>query len=107
MWVLSHTATKGCSKWQISFPTEKFGEKPDYSNFNQSSWEPHTGSMHNSTALEYQKCTTRTKQLGIEQHTEVRYSVLVKLPYFDPLQNVYNRPNAQFVAGYGQAHGQA
>ena len=80
---LSHMATKGCSKCQISFPTEAFGEKPDYSNFDRSSWEPRTGSMHKSTALEHQKCTTRTKQLGIERDTGVRYSVLVELPYFD------------------------
>ena len=39
---VSHNALKGCSKCLLSFPTDKFGEKPDYSNFNKSEWVPRT-----------------------------------------------------------------
>ena len=80
---LGHMATKGCSKCLSSFPTDRFGERPDYSNFDRTSWEARTGSVHRSTALNHRTCATRTLQQGIERTTGIRYSVLVDLPYFD------------------------
>ena len=36
---LSYNADKGCSKCLKSFPTESFGEKPDFSGYDCENWE--------------------------------------------------------------------
>ena len=50
---VGHRATMGCSKCLLRFPTESFGDKPDYSNFLRSQWTPHTNSHHCSEAASY------------------------------------------------------
>ena len=67
----------------LSFPTEQFGEKNDYSNFDRSKWEPRTNSCHRELSAEYRMCNTRSEQQQIEHSSGVRYSVLLELPYFD------------------------
>ena len=80
---VGHRALKGCSKCLLSFPTEHFGEKNDYSNFDRSKWEPRTNSCHREISAEYRMCNTRSEQHQIERSSGVRYSVLLELPYFD------------------------
>lgn len=93
---LGHSAFLGCSKCLAEFPTKKFGEKPDYSNFSKDSWTERSGIEHKSTALKYKQCNTKAQQKEIERESGVRYSVLVELPYFnaprmcivDPMHNL-------------------
>ena len=80
---VGHAAFRGCSKCLTEFPTARFGEKPDYSNFLKASWTPRSNSEHVLKALEYKECNTKAKQKTIERDSGVRYSVLVELPYFD------------------------
>ena len=75
---VGHRALKGCSK---SFPTAKFGEKGDYSNFNRSSWESRPNYLHRDVAGKYQQCNTRAEQHAIERAYGIRYSVLLELPF--------------------------
>ena len=77
---VGHQALKGCSKCLLSFPTAHFG---DYSNFNTSNWEPRTNVSHREIANQYQKCSTRSQAYELERQYGIRYSVLLKLPYFD------------------------
>ena len=65
---VGHNAHRGCSKCLQVFPTHTFGEKPDYSHFNRDEWE---------------NSNTTSQQKEIERESCVRYSVLLKLPYFD------------------------
>ena len=80
---VGHRALKGCSKCLLSFPTECFGEKGDYSNFDRTSWDPRTNSSHREATNRYLQCNTRSEQYEIERNTGVRYSCLLELPYFD------------------------
>ena len=80
---LGHRATMGCSKCLLRFPTEAFGDKPDYSNFDRSQWTPRTNSHHRSEATNYCACNTRSERVGIQRRSGVRYSCLLQLAYFD------------------------
>ena len=90
---LRHRATMGCSKCLLAFPTEKFGEKPDYSNFYRKEWVPRTDEHHRQEAM---KSYHSGEQIGIEKTSGVRYSYLLELPYFnaprmcviDPMHNL-------------------
>lgn len=80
---VGHRALKGCSKCLLSFPTARFGEKGDYSNFDRSNWEPRTNHSHREIAHKYKQCNTRLQQHELECDYGIRYSVLLELPYFD------------------------
>ena len=80
---VGHRATKGCSKCLASFPTQSFGEKADYSNFNRDEWELRTNEAHRILASKYYNCNTQVDQHKIERESGVRYTVLLELPYFD------------------------
>ena len=80
---VGHRATKGCSKCLVSFPTERFGDKPDYSNYFRESWKARDKDNHNKSAMEYVECKTQSEQREIERSVGVRYTALLELPYFD------------------------
>ena len=82
---VGHAAEKGCSKCLLSFPTS-FGDRPDYSNFDISQWTPRNTHQHRSAANDHIQCSTRMAQKKIEKENGVRYSILLELPYFDPVQ---------------------
>ena len=93
---VGHRATLGCSKCLLRFPTESFGDKPNYSNFLRSQWTPRTNSHHRSEAASYCACNIRSDRVEIEMRSGVRYSCLLQLPYFnasrmciiDPMHNL-------------------
>ena len=80
---LGHRTAMGCSKCLLRFPTESFGDKPDYSNFVRSQWMPRTNSHHRSEAQSHYECNTRSDRVVIERRSGIRYSCLLQLPYFD------------------------
>lgn len=80
---LGHRATLGCSKCLLRFPTESFGDKPDYSNFARNQWKLRTNSHHRSEALSHNACNTKSGRIEVERRSGVRYSCLLQLPYFD------------------------
>ena len=43
---VGHNALHGCSKCVKTFPTGSFGEKPDYTGFNRTLWEPRSMESH-------------------------------------------------------------
>ena len=93
---LGHRATMGCSKCLLPFPTDFFGEKPDYSNFKRMEWTQRTNEHHRSEALKARSCVTKSERTDIERRSGVRYSCLLELPYFnvprmcifDPMHNL-------------------
>ena len=90
---LGHRATLGCSKCLLPFPVERFGEKPDYSNFKRSEWRKRTNDHHRTEAMKSYNAATKNE---IERRSGVRYSCLIGLPYFnaprmcifDPMHNL-------------------
>ena len=81
---VGHGALRGCSKCLLEFPTDAFGDKPDYSNFNRSEWLPRSIAEHRKAALKHKAGNTKSALHEIERQSGVRYTVLVELPYFDP-----------------------
>ena len=81
---VGHRATMGCSRCLSSFPTEHFGDKPDYSNFDRSTWTIRDIENHKAHALHHRDCNTKSDRVAIERSYGVRYSCLLQLPYFNP-----------------------
>ena len=94
---VGHNARLACSKCLLVFPTENFGEKPDYSNFNKTEWTPRTNEHHRTNAEKHRLASTDARQKDIERESGVRYSTLLRLPYFnaprmciiDPMHNLF------------------
>lgn len=63
---LGYRATKGCSRCKTSFPTETFGDKSDYSNFDRSSWELHTNTEHTNIATKHLQSNTLADRKKVE-----------------------------------------
>ena len=81
---VGHRATMGCSRYLSSFPTEHFGDKPDYSNFDKSTWTIRDIESHKAHALHHRDCNTKSDRVAIEWSYGVMYSCLLQLPYFNP-----------------------
>ena len=73
----------GCSKCLKKFKAGSFGEKLDYSGYNRENWQHRNKALHMRHLEEIQRSRTLTEQQDIEKRTGVRYSELVRLPYFD------------------------
>lgn len=79
----SYTSTQGCSKCMKKFPCDAFGQKPDYSGFDRSSWQSRSHSLHLEHISEYHTARTASNHQELEQKYGVRFSELLRLPYFD------------------------
>lgn len=83
---VGHSAYRGCSRCLKAFPTESFGEKPDYTGTDRSTWTPRNMVSHHEQALKHKKSNTIDKQKKIERDHGCRYSVLIELPYYDVIR---------------------
>ena len=81
---LGHSANFGCNKCFKKFPG-RVGEK-NYSGFDRSQWPCRTNSKHRNDVKMILKCTSKTQRQKMESELGCRYSVLLKLPYFDPIR---------------------
>ena len=86
MWVCESQGLQACTKCLKEFATTSFGDQPNYSGFEINKWTKRTNSNHRHHAMQHQKCVTRSAQTEIEREHGCRYSVLLRLPYFDPVQ---------------------
>lgn len=67
------------------FHTERFGDKPDHSNFNWQEWTPRMNQNHRLQASKHRMARPvlyKAKQAEVEHQSGFHYSVLLKLPYF-------------------------
>ena len=86
MVLLLPTALEDNLHWKyllLEFPTERFGDKPDYSNFNRTEWNKRSNQQHREDVAKYRLCNTQSQVKDLERENGVRYSVLVDLPYSD------------------------
>ena len=77
---VGHGATHGCSK---EFPYSR-NKKLDYSGFNTNSWPSHSLSQHQVQA--HNHSVGNKKQKDIDHEFEIRYSILLELPYRNPIR---------------------
>ena len=82
---LSHNAELGCNKCLKKFSSSSFGVM-DYSGYNRDTWVLRTGQKHREDCRKLLKKTTKSGLRKCESNLGVRYSVLLSLPYFDPVR---------------------
>ena len=78
---LGHSATLDCSNCLKKFPGS-VGCK-DYSDFDMSKWPPRTNEQHRKDVKAINACKTKSKKSDLESSLG---SVLLDLPYFDPVR---------------------
>ena len=81
---LGHSAVHGCSKCMKEFPG-KIGHR-DYSGFDRSQWKERSLEEHWKNVAAIRQCKTKTARGSLESKYGCRYSVLLDLPYFDPIR---------------------
>ena len=94
---VGHAALKACSRCLKSFPTGSFGEKADYSGFNISTWPERSIQQHRTKAMAWKHARTQVERTKIECEDGVRFTELLRLPYFntirysviDPMHNIF------------------
>ena len=83
LWVMS---SKRCSRCLKSFPTTEFGGKPDYSGFDRNSLPKRCLYDHRSQGMNWKHANTLKKRQDIEHSYGVRFTELLRLPYFDSIR---------------------
>ena len=78
---LGHSAHLGCSRCFKRFKGSV--GTMDYSGFDRENWIIRTGSAHRQAALKLKNANTHSALQAGESESGCRYSVLLKLPYFD------------------------
>ena len=96
---LGHAANKGCSCCLKSFPTERFGDKKNYSGFDRSQLPKRNVCDHHKYAMDWKQSITMTQRCEIEQNHGVRYTELLRLPYFDSPRFVVVDPMHNILLG--------
>ena len=79
-----HSANYGCSRCMKKFPGG-FGAK-DFSGFDRSKWPPRTYEGHLQATRKLAECTTKSATGSLETQTGVKNSILMELPYFNPIR---------------------
>lgn len=83
---VGHGAVKGCSRCLKSFSSRSFGDKSDYSGFDRTSWPKRTLNQHRVQGMAWKHARTMTDRNKIKQEFGVRFTELLRLPYFDTIQ---------------------
>ena len=81
---LSHSASLGCSRCYTEF-SEGFAVQ-NYSNFNRNQWKTRNNKQHRADINSLKNCKNITVKRRQESKIGCRYSVLLELPYFDPIR---------------------
>ena len=82
-----------------AFSIETFEEKPDYSGFDCQGWTARSSETHRHRAFQHKTCQTRSDQVDVERQHGCRYSVLLRLPYFDPIRICVIHPMHNMLLG--------
>lgn len=98
---LGHHANLACNKCMKKF-TVSFGTPTNYSGFKRNEWVPRTALLHRQHCEEILQETTRAGVKRLESQHGVRYSILLSLPYFDPIRFTAIDPMHNLLLGTGK-----
>ncbi len=79
---VGHRGFRGCNICLKSFPSQHFGDYPDYSGFKKSEWEPRSHALHVWFGRKHKTAKTEVQRKAIEHEYGARYSLLYELPYY-------------------------
>ena len=82
---MGHSANLGCSRCLKRFPSLS-DKKRDCSGFDRESWPSRDLNSHKRTCQRLKKCKSSNESGILESQSGIRYSVLIELPYFDPIR---------------------
>ena len=107
---LGHSAKLGCSKCTKKFPTittpgadiSDNDKQRDYSGYDRENWHERSLSEHRQQAINYTQARTKSVQKSIESDHGIRYSVLLELPYFNPIRFAVVDPMHNLFLGTGK-----
>ena len=93
---VGHSAAKACSRCLKDFPTEKFGDKSDYSGFDRDTWPERSVAVHRAQGFKWKHAQSLAERHIIEKDHGVRFTELLRLDYFetvrfsvvDPMHNI-------------------
>ena len=98
----SYSSLHGCSKCMKTFPCDTFGKKSNYSGYNRQSWPVRTHALHKEQVMKYKYARTAASQHELERKYGVRYSEVLRLPYFDVVEYHVVDPMLNFLLGTGK-----
>ena len=101
---LGHNASLGCNKCLKEFPVLKMSnsQRTDYSGYDGSSWGKRTPQQHREWCAEISRSTTPSATQKAESTHGVRNSILLALPYFDPVAYTVIDPMHNQFLGTGK-----
>ena len=94
---LGHSANLGCSRCFTEF-SRGFGQL-DYSDMNRDSWKMRTNKKHRADVKKLAQCENKTNLHKMECELGCRFSVLLHLPYFDPVRMLIVDPMHNLFLG--------
>ena len=94
---LHHSARLGCSRCWKEF-SGGVGTM-DYSGFDRENWQLRIGSGHTKVASKLKKFRTKSDMEKAKSQNGCRYSILLKLPYFDPVRMLIVDPMHNLFLG--------
>ena len=95
---LSHSANLGCSRCYQKF-SRGFGLRSCYGNFERDVWLLRTNTKHRSDVKKTLQCTSKTEKTKKEAELGCRYTSLLDLPYFLPIQMLLIDPMHNLFLG--------
>ena len=95
---LSFCANLGCSRCFQKF-SRGFGNRNNYADFSRERWELRTNARHRSDVIKVLKSTSKTEQAKEESRLGCRYSVLLELPSFRPIEMLLIDPMHNLFLG--------
>lgn len=84
---VGHRGKRGCNRCFKLFPTQHFGDNPDYSGFHKSDWEPRCHALHVWYALQQEAAKTQMERKAVEAMYGARYTSLYELPYYNAVSS--------------------
>ena len=97
---LSHNANKGCTVCFCSF-SESFG-RSNFSNFNRDLRTPRKAITHRANIRSILQSKSVSEKSKLESEHGCRYSILLELPYFDPVRMLLIDPMHNLFLGTGK-----
>ena len=99
---ISFSSLHGCSKCMKKFTCDAFGSKSDYSGYDRETWKVRTKDEHLQQVSKLNDARTATDQQQNEKKYGVRYSELLRLPYFDIVEYHVIDPMHNLLLGTGK-----
>ena len=94
---LGHSANLGCTRCLQNVSSDT--SPRDYSNFNRDSWPKRTNQKHRLDVQRVMSCTNRIRRSEKKIELGCRYTVILDLPYFDPVKTLLIDPMHNLFLG--------